>query len=116
MISRAGRLVSRTKALYLSLSAEQREKRGKGGAHSPSSSSESSRLVFFLEGFLAAGLERFLAGEAEVGGDERLRRGGEVGFVSSSSSPASMRSSSSRDIAGDGPGGINEQEEAKQME
>lgn len=50
-----------------------------------------------------------MAGEAEVGGDERLRRGGEVGFVSSSSSPASMRSSSSRDIVRDGPGGINEQ-------
>lgn len=48
------------------------------------------------------GLERFLAGEVDVGGGERLRRGGEVGFVSSSSSPASMRSSSSRDISGDG--------------
>lgn len=97
MISRAGGWW-RTKAL-------SPRNKGERGTYSPSSS-ESSRLVFFFEGFLAAGLERFLAGEAEVGGEERLRRGGEVGFVSSSSSPASIRSSSSRasrDIFGGGP-------------
>lgn len=98
VISRAGGLVANKG----SLSTEQRG--GKGGTYSPSSSSESSRLVFFFEGFLTTGLERFLAGEAEVGGEERLRRGGEVDFVSSSS-PASIRSSSSRglrDIFGGG--------------
>lgn len=98
VISRAGGLVANKG----SLSTEQR---GERGTYSPSSSSESSRLVFFFEGFLTTGLERFLAGEAEVGGEERLRREGEVGFVSSSSSPASIRSSSSRglrDIFGGG--------------
>lgn len=44
---------------------------------------------------------RFLAGDVDVGGEERFRRGGEDSFVSSSSSPASMRSSSSRDILAD---------------
>lgn len=54
------------------------------------------------------GLDRFFAGDAEVGGDERLRRGGDEIFVSSSSSPASIRSSSSRDIVR-GKLGINEE-------
>lgn len=77
-----------------------------GLAYSSSSSSPSSSesvfLIFLERGFFEdVGRVRFLAGDVDVGGEERFRRGGEDSFVSSSSSPASMRSSSSRDILAD---------------